>query len=425
MSLGSAAALDFAVAKSYNLTAQVTYVQLGLTDTAAVTVWIREVNKPAVWQSLYNASTGAPIATINISEATLPGTIIARAAFSDPNTAFPWNSRSYSLIGGYGSALFSIDAVSGNISVAPLSSGLSYWDSPTYALTVACMDSDPLTPLTSTRVITVVLTQVNTVTVSGFNVPASVPPVMGSNSSGSVLVTTTGGTLVEITGTGFGPTGRYIEAASPSATLISATYGAAPYGPYAATACAVYSPNTVIRCMTAAGVGAGLAWTVTVAGAWSATSSTTTAYFAPVVSAVRKWTGGSPSASSALTTEGGDIVAIDGTNLSPFVAPTSDMLVWRYWSAAAPATIYTWTSGLSASPGSCAASPGAPGSCCSDPSAPFGTRLICTTLPGSGAGLSFQVRVVRWLGGAAAASPRAHAYPAAGSRRGTVERCLQ
>jgi hypothetical protein len=88
--------LDFNVARSYNLTVRVTYPAVGgLFDTAAVTVWVVEINKPSSFVGLYNASSGASMTSAVISEATLPGTAIARVLFADPNTAWPWNARIY------------------------------------------------------------------------------------------------------------------------------------------------------------------------------------------------------------------------------------------------------------------------------------------------------------------------------------------
>ena len=366
VSVGTAGggATNFLVSMSYNLTVQVTYVQLGLSDTAAVTIWVREVNKPSIWTGLYNATTGSAIASIVISEMSPINTVIGRVLFSDPNTAFPWNTRVYGIVGGaYGSGFFAVDSVSGVISLAQ---PLSWWDSPTYSLTISCTDMDPVAPLTSTNVITVSLLQVNTVSIASFSVPAFTDPTLGLNTSSSILMGTLGGVVVEIAGTGFGPTARFIAANAPPATTISASYGTAPYGPYGALSCAVYTPNTVIRCISSAGVGANLSWTVTVAGAWSATSLLSTAYYLPNITSVRKWTGTSYDSSSLLNTQGGELLAVDGTNLALVDEPS---LAIQYWAAAMPGVVYQ---------GSCAVSI-------------LAQRLVCSTASGVGAALSFQV----------------------------------
>ncbi len=128
VTIGAAARLDFLVAKSYNLTVQVTYLQLLLNDTAAVTIWVNEINKPAVWAGLYNASSNASMSTVVITEATPTLTVIGRVLFTDPNTRFPWNVRTYSLqLGAYGSEFFAIDPVSGLLSVSARGALMSWY----------------------------------------------------------------------------------------------------------------------------------------------------------------------------------------------------------------------------------------------------------------------------------------------------------
>lgn len=153
---------------------RVTYVAVGLSDTAAVTIWLREVNKPSVWVGLFNASTGVAVASLVVSEATPPGTAIGRVAFTDPNTAFPWNVRTYGIVPTYyGSGFFSVNATSGIISVA---APLAFWDSPSFRLAITCTDADLYSPLTTTQAVDVTLVQVNTVSIASIDVPASTPP---------------------------------------------------------------------------------------------------------------------------------------------------------------------------------------------------------------------------------------------------------
>lgn len=170
VTLSASASLNFLVAKSYNFTVSVTDTDpnVGMSDTAAVTVWVREVNKPSVWAGLFNATTRSPMAAVVMSEATAVGSAVGRVNFSDPNTAFPWNVRNYALIQqGVGAPFFALDAVSGVLSVA--APGLSYWDTPTFTLNVSCTDSDQVAPLTTVATITVVLTQVNSVAITSFS----------------------------------------------------------------------------------------------------------------------------------------------------------------------------------------------------------------------------------------------------------------
>ena len=137
-----------------------------MADTAAVTVWVREVNKPSVWSGLFNASTGAALPSLTVSEATPYGTPVARVAFTDPNTGFPWNALNYALLPvGVGASLFTMNPTTGVLTTA---APLAYWDTPTFSLVVSCTDSDPLAPLTSNATITVNLAQVNTVSIASF-----------------------------------------------------------------------------------------------------------------------------------------------------------------------------------------------------------------------------------------------------------------
>ena len=395
VTLGSAGgALNFNTATSYNLTVRVTYVGIGMTDTAAVTVWVREINKPSIWAGLYNATTGVAMTSIVISESTPANTAIGRVAFTDPNTGFPWNARVYGIVPAYyGADLFSINSTSGVVSIG--GAPLAWWDAPSYQLSVSCSDTDLFnTPITTVYTIIVSITQVNTVSITSIGVPSGTPASFGVNASGSVLYQTNGGTVVEIYGSGFGPTARYLAANSLplSSTAISASYGpAAVPAAYNATSCSVTVANSVIRCTTVAGVGLGHIWSLVVAQTWPASSGAalTTAYFPPFITFVNKWDAvrNTYASSNFLSTEGSELVAIDGVNLSP--ATTAD-LVWQYWSAATPTTVYT---------GSCRIG-----------LAPF-QQLWCVTSPGVGAALSFQVRVGNQWSAVFNASTVAYAAP--------------
>lgn len=170
VSVTASASLNFLVAQSYNLTVSVTNTdpQVMMSDTAMVTIWVREVNKPSVWAGLFNASSGSSMATVTISEATVVGSPVARISFSDPNTAWPWNARNYALLPqGLNAPYFSMNPTTGVLSVSAL--GLSYWDTPSFTLNVSCTDSDPSSPLTTIASITVVLVQVNTVSIANFD----------------------------------------------------------------------------------------------------------------------------------------------------------------------------------------------------------------------------------------------------------------
>ena len=320
--------------QAYNLTARVNYAAVGLSDTAAVTVWIREINKPSVFQGLFNASSGAPIAAAIVSEAALPGTAIGKIAFTDPNTAFPWNVLSYALLNiGPGAGFFAVNSTTGVVTVAPPAGGLNYWDYTGFTLTVACSDLGAA-PLTTQATFNVQVTQVNTVSIASFGLPATTAPSAGQTSaSGAIAFTTAGGTVVEINGTGFGPTARRLATDPSSAVAVTATYGLpAAIATFTASNCIVFVPNTVVRCTTAPGDGTGHAWAISVqnTASWNATSigTATTSYLAPAILGVNKWAGTGFAPTNRLATAGGETVAVDGTNLA-YSASESD-LVWSY-----------------------------------------------------------------------------------------------
>jgi hypothetical protein len=133
---------------------------------------------------------------------------------------------------------------------------------------------------------------------------------------GSVL-DTAGGTKVNITGGNFGPTtnsGVYasytnLRSAGSIFGLGSATYNA--------TSCAVTVESSEIVCVSAPGVGFNQSWKVKVAGVTSeqygrAWSRDSTAYGLPVISSF-----GIRSRNPGLSTDGGDVVNITGTNFGP------------------------------------------------------------------------------------------------------------
>lgn len=308
--------------QAYNLTVRVTYAAVSMSDTAVVTVWVREVNKPSVWGGLYDPSSGTLVTAAVVSESAPPGTAVGRVAFVDPNTAFPWNARVYALLPqGPGAGFFTMNASSGLISVAQPGGGLYYWDYTNFSITVSCTDLSAA-PLTTLQTITVLVAQVNTVSIAGFSLPASTPPSAGQTlAPGVVAFTTNGSTIVEINGAGFGPTARRLAADPSSAVAVSATYGpATAITMFSATACAVYTPNTVIRCTTAPGSGSGHAWAVSIdnGALWNATTVgvATTSYLAPSISGVNKWAGTGYAGSNRLLTAGGELLSIDGLNLA-------------------------------------------------------------------------------------------------------------
>lgn len=135
----------------------------------------------------------------------------------------------------------------------------------------------------------------------------------------------------------------------------------------------------MIRCTTAAGSGAGLAWTVSISQpgvpgslTWNASSAATgasTAYISPSITAVVRWQNGAPAPAQLLSTAGGDALMVYGSNLAPFNA--SDLAL-SYWSFGGNGFVYAASSCFVFTPS---------------------IAVLCTSAPGIGANLRFSVRV--------------------------------
>jgi len=101
----------------------------------------------------------------------------------------------------------------------------AFWDYPSFSLNVPCYDLSPA-PLTTSQTITVVITPVNTMAITGFGLPSSTDPSAGITlSPGAIAFTTIGNTTIEIYGRGFGPTQRRLNESASSAVAVTASYG--------------------------------------------------------------------------------------------------------------------------------------------------------------------------------------------------------
>ena len=116
---------------------------------------------------------------------------------------------------------------------------------------------------------------------------------------------TVGSEAMYLVGTNMGPVGT-------GGSDVVVTYGSAGNPQYTATGCAVDVAHTRMRCVSVAGVGASHVWTVSVggvAGVTSSGSSGMTSYTPPSVSSFPGL--------SVLRTEGGETVALAGSNFGP------------------------------------------------------------------------------------------------------------
>ena len=143
ITVADSAQLDFETTPVFNLTVTVTDAG-GLSDTAAVTVNLTNVNEDPT----------ASDATFSLAENSADGTVVGSVSASDPDAS---DTLSYAITGGDPSGAFSIDAATGQITVAD-SAQLDFETTPVFSLTVTVTDAGGLT---DTAAVTVNLTNVN------------------------------------------------------------------------------------------------------------------------------------------------------------------------------------------------------------------------------------------------------------------------
>jgi len=206
------------------------------------------------------------------------------------------------------------------------------------------------------------------------------PPTITGVSGSARTLATPGGERVTLQGTGFGSMALF----AGGFVTVSATYGPLPgANAFTATACAVERPlvTTQVACTSSAGTGTGFWWRVQVNGQWSAPFAPSLpsplGYAPPVISSF-------DGATTEAATVGGDSVGINGLNfgadaarINVTYALTLRQDVPRVANAAGrnlsmPQVLYH--------PAMCSiATPH--------------TRLLCTVVPGAGAGLSWSMTV--------------------------------
>jgi hypothetical protein len=139
------------------------------------------------------------------------------------------------------------------------------------------------------------------------------PQLVGVYGPGGLNANTDGGQVVFISGSNFGPAS--VDVGGVNDALISTVYGP-PSDParYVASGCTVRTAlfsGSVLSCITQAGTGGDLFWTVTVANQTSVVPVGPTAYGWPVVASFQGV------AASAGLTEGLETVMIFGSNFGP------------------------------------------------------------------------------------------------------------
>ena len=223
------------------------------------------------------------------------------------------------------------------------------------------------------------------------------PPVVASlnvtDSSGvssgrESSMSTRGGELVVIRGTGFGPAGTPVSAvyAGPAfdgTDVASAAVGSPVGGPYSGRSCFVAAAHTTIHCVTAPGVGSGMRWNVKI-GALGGSQSTGP-YARTPVSYSRPRVGSISGAGAfRASTEGDQPLVLSGAHLGPATfasvagAPAEDAVPSQY-----PPTVRY---GPPSNPARYTAAN------CRVDGVSHG-RVVCSTVPGTGRGFVYTVSV--------------------------------
>jgi VCBS repeat-containing protein len=137
ITVADSARLNFEAAPVFNLIVTVTDAG-GLTDSAAVTVTVTDVNE----------SPTASNATFSLAEDSADGTVVGTVAASDPDTG---DTLTYAITAGDPDGAFAIDAATGEITVAD-SSQLDFESTPVFDLTVTVTDAGGLTATASAQI---------------------------------------------------------------------------------------------------------------------------------------------------------------------------------------------------------------------------------------------------------------------------------
>jgi hypothetical protein len=161
------------------------------------------------------------------------------------------------------------------------------------------------------------------------------PIITSFDGVGSANAFTAGNQTVTIFGSNFGPLGTAVTATYttnkvlttplvPLSDLIDTVVSNDTIS-FPAVECTVVEAHRKINCTTTEGAGFGIVWLLTIGNQTS--QSPTTSFAAPTVTSVRVaylWVGGSRLQStdpvtdlSRLSTEGGDVLLVNGTNLGP------------------------------------------------------------------------------------------------------------
>ena len=126
------------------------------------------------------------------------------------------------------------------------------------------------------------------------------------------LIPTEGRTSVTLTGSNFGPLAL---GNSVRQVFLSISYGGESGDIYSAAACRMIQEHTMVTCATTEGVGSGHNWAMTVEGLRSPIARVGSAYKTPVVDRIE--------GAVNMSTTGGEIIYLIGSNFGPATTPTA------------------------------------------------------------------------------------------------------
>jgi len=344
-----ATVLNFEAVKSHTLSVIVTD-SIGQSDTASLQVNVIDVNEVsdfgAPGAGVFD-SAGVQIVSgaFSIPENTVRGFLIGSVRATDPDTpGTAFATLRYSFVSNSESDPFIIDEVSGNITLN-VPSFIDWEDKPVWSPTVRVIDTSS-TPLNTTRIVQIHITDVNDVSITSVRVEAasvtsdlgmnmvSTSPYFATLGGNSILARTVGGARVIFSGTNLGLTSRRLAAEGRSAastTTMNITYGTASFWQYTATNCAVSTSNTEITCTLPPGFGQNHVWRFSLANSvsgavlgFTGSSGILTGYYPPSVSSIVVSGASSTNASeNTMPTAGGTVLSLTGRDFGPIGSPIS------------------------------------------------------------------------------------------------------
>jgi hypothetical protein len=245
----------------------------------------------AAWEVSENAAAGSIVGRLVASDADMPLDLV-----------FEINS-------GNELGHFVVNSFTGDVAVAD-GADIDFENVREYVLTCVVTDKGRLedtTPQSDSSTVVITVLNVNDVSISSFE--------------GALPHRTIGGEVVTLSGSNFGPVpGSAAEEANPGDVTIAVTYGANGNEYTAECELSDGRGNRAIDCVTSAGVGQGLVWVVTITAPGisgdNTTSSVTTSYHAPTISAISE-------SSIGMSSAGGSAVTFTGLDFGPVISSVS------------------------------------------------------------------------------------------------------